>query len=302
MLNACMPPPEPLRFGANAWPGYASLRAAEVLGLITPAQLQVLDFPSTSMVLSAFRNGMIDVAGLTLDEALMLAAEEQAPRIILVFDFSAGADVVLAQPGIVSVAQLKGARVGVETEALGAYLIGRALAGAGLSAEDVDIVSIPLDGHESAFVAGQVDALVTFDPVRSSLLARGAKLLFSSRAIPGEIVDVLVVRAPLLARRKADLRALVDAHFAGRARMLANPADVAAKLEARLSLSEAQFRAALGLMEMPDVPANRRLLGQGEGGLAATLERMGQVMRSLGLLEQVPVLDALLVPDLIPEY
>lgn len=300
LLGACAPATEPLRFGANAWPGYAPLRLASVSDLIGRESLRVLDFPSTSMVLSAFRNGLIDLAGLTLDEAMMLAVEEQAPRIVLVFDTSIGADAILAQPHIKSVTQLVGARVGVETEAVGAYMIGRALGSAGLPAERVEIVSMPHDAHETAFLSGAVDALVTFDPVRTRLLARGANELFSSRDIPGEIVDVMVVRESELARRRDDVARVVAAHFAARALMLASPDDTVRRLGPRIGLSEDELAVVLTLMDQPDASKNRVLLGEGAGSLLPVLDRMGSVMHALGLISHVPNLNGILMSDLIP--
>ncbi|PKO81560.1 MAG: hypothetical protein CVU19_06340 [Betaproteobacteria bacterium HGW-Betaproteobacteria-13] len=261
VLTACAPPSEPLRFGANAWPGYAPLRLAEASGLISPERLRVLDFPNSSMVLSAFRNGTIDAAGLTLDEALALAASRQPLRIVLVFDVSDGADVIVLH--------------------------------------SVEIVSMPLDRHESAFASGQVDALVTFEPVRSRLLDAGASELFSSREIPGEIVDVLVVREDVLRTRRADLQAAVSAHFEARLALLADPAAAAERLGARLSLDEAALRAALGLIQLPGPEENRRLLGGAEAGLAQVLVTMSSRMKSLGLLEGEPVLKGMLVADLV---
>ncbi|MDO9598533.1 MAG: ABC transporter substrate-binding protein [Azoarcus sp.] len=298
-LAGCTRPIEPLRFGANLWPGYAPLRLAAANGLIGPDRLRVLDFPSASMVLSAFRNGSIDAAGLTLDEALVLAANDQSPRIILVFDFSDGADVILAQPGITSIAELKGRRIGVETEALGAYMIGRALARVGLPLSEVELVSVPFDRHEASFTSRQIDALVTFDPVRTRLLAAGANEVFSSRSIPGEIVDVLVVRDSLLHSRRADLAALVAAHFTAREAMLADPSAAAARLGARLGLDANEFIAALERIRVPGLDENRRLLGAGAQGLMPVLMEMSAVMRALGLIDETPSLSDMLVPDLI---
>jgi len=299
VLTACSPPTEPLRFGANAWPGYAPLRLAEASGLISPERLRVLDFPNSSMVLSAFRNGTIDAAGLTLYEALALAASRQPLRIVLVFDVSDGADVIVGRPGISALDQLEGRRVGVETEALGAYLIGRALERVSLPLHSVEIVSMPLDRHESAFASGQVDALVTFEPVRSRLLEAGASELFSSREIPGEIVDVLVVREDVLRTRRADLQAAVSAHFEARLALLADPAAAAERLGARLSLDEVALRAALGLIQLPGPEENRRLLGGADAGLAQVLVTMSSRMKSLGLLEGELVLKGMLVADLV---
>lgn len=53
---------------------------------------------------------------------------------------------------------------------------------------------LEVDEHEGAFGSGKVDAVVTFEPVRSRLLARGAVQIFDRRQIPGEIIHVLVMR------------------------------------------------------------------------------------------------------------
>lgn len=302
LLSAClMPRAEPLRIGANLWPGYSPLRLAEATGTLPRDVARVLDFPSSSTVLTALRNGAIDAAALTLDEVILLAANQQAPRIILVFDFSDGADAIIARADIDRLESLRGRRIGVETEALGAYLVGRALGRRGLGLDEVEIVSLPLDWHETAFAKGEVDAVVTFDPVRSRLLALGGRQLFSSAEIPGEVVDVLVVRDDVLSRRSSDLLAVVKAHFAGRSQVLAAPDEAARRLGARAGGDPAAYRAAMALMRLPDAAANRVLLGQGAGSLQATLAQMAETMTALRLIEHPAGLDGLLAPTLLDE-
>ena len=110
----------------------------------------------------------------------------------------------------------------------------------------------------------------------------------------------MVVRESALVRRRQDVARIVAAHFIARTRMLASPADVIRKLGARLGLNEDEFKVVLTLIDQPDMAANGRLLGAGERSLVPVLERMGTVMRSLGLIAQVPDLSAILTPDLIP--
>lgn len=298
-LAGCQWHAGPLRIGANLWPGYASLRLAELSGGLDVELARVLDFPNSSMVLTAFRNGLIDAAALTLDEVLLLAANGQALRIVLVFDFSNGADVIIARAGLNSLADLQGRRIGVETEALGAYLVGRALDRVGLGLDRVEIVSLPLDHHETAFVAAEVDALVTFEPVRSRLLARGGRQLFSSAEIPGEIVDVLIVREGLLQERRRDLQSVVAAHFAGRAKALADPVAAAHLLGARAGAEPDDFGVALSLMHLPDAAENRRLLGDGPDSLVAALIRMQHAMLARGLIGAPLDPAGLLDPNLV---
>lgn len=88
---------------------------------------------------------------------------------------------------------LKGKRIGVENSALGAYMLSRALERAGLTYRDIKIVPLEIDEHYRAFIKNKVDAVVTFEPVKSKLLRRGGRIIFDSSQIPNEIVDVLVV-------------------------------------------------------------------------------------------------------------
>ena len=86
----------------------------------------------------------------------------------MVTDISNGADVILAKPEIQSLKDLKGRRVGVDSTALGAFVITRALGQVGLSPKDIEIVSLGVSEQERAFKQGIVDAVVTFEPVRSN--------------------------------------------------------------------------------------------------------------------------------------
>ena len=163
--------------------------------------MQLVEYPSASEVLRAFRNQAIDGMVISLDELFGLAADGFQPRIILVVDVSHGADVVVGRRGMRTMRDLKGKSVAVESSALGAFVLSRALALNGMQASDVNVVHLESNEQPSAFEKGQVDGAVTFDPYRAQFLRAGAKTLFDSTQIPGEIVDLLAVRASRL--RKA---------------------------------------------------------------------------------------------------
>ena len=71
------------------------------------------------------------------------------------------------------------------------------------------IVALPIDEHLGAWRSGQVDALVTFDPIRQALLQEDGHDLFDSRAMPDQIVDVLVARPSALQCCSARIAALL---------------------------------------------------------------------------------------------
>jgi NitT/TauT family transport system substrate-binding protein len=106
---------------------------------------------------------------------------------------------------------LKGRSVAVESSALGAFVLSRALAINGMQASDVNVVHLESNEQPARFESGQVDGAVTFDPYRGQLPARGATTLFDSTQIPGEIVDLLAVRASVFDRQpQASRRSCAD--------------------------------------------------------------------------------------------
>lgn len=290
---------EPLRLGTNIWPGYEPLYLARGLGYFNEHSVRLVEFLSASEVLRAFRNRAIDAAGLTLDEVLLLAEQGAAVRVILVNDISNGADVVSSRPEVQSLRALSRRRVGVESTALGAYVVTRALEQHGLSPADVDVVPLEINEHEAAYRDGRVDAVVTFEPVRTRLLAAGARELFTSRDIPGEIVDVLVVREGTLTERPAVLKHIVAGWFKALAHLEARPQDAAERMSKRLDLSPEEVLASYDGLRLPDRAENLALLGGANPTLLPTVVRLEKLMVERKLLRAAVAVDGLLTPTVL---
>jgi len=183
-----------IRVGMNLWPGYEPLFLARDSGAFAQTPLDLVEYRSATQVINGFRKGAIDLAAVTLDEAVRLAAEGVPLEVIWVFDFSNGADQLISKAEIRSLEQLKGKRIGVEESALGAFMLQRFLDISGVPASDFTIVSINASGHAQAMANHRIDAVITFEPEKSRILRQGGNTLFSSAQIPGEIVDVLIAR------------------------------------------------------------------------------------------------------------
>ncbi len=286
LLAACPSDTQsPLRLGTNVWPGYEPLYLARDLGYFDDHRITLVEYPSASEVMRAFRNRSLEVAALTLDEALLLREAGIPVQVFLVTDVSHGADVILARPGIASVDALRGRRIGVETTALGALILTRALALHGMSVEDVEVVDLQVSEHETAFLDERVDAVVTFDPVRSRLMDNAnAVEVFSSRQIPNEVVDVLVIHAAAAERAPATVHALVDGWFRALDYMQASPQPAAERMAARLKLDPAAVLASYEGMILPDRRLNRSMLDADNGSLYATAGQLESVLLDWRLL------------------
>lgn len=240
-LAACAPDKPPvIRVGTNVWPGYEPLHLAASRGLYRGVELRMVEHTSATQVMRAFRNRTIEAAALTLDEALLLKEQDLDPRIVLVLDVSNGGDAIIGMPHVTDFKSLAGRRVAVENSAVGAYLLNRALRENGMREEQVQIVSVRHDDHLRYFRDGLVEAVVTFEPVRTHLLEQGGRVLFDSRAIPGEIVDVLVVRGEILDRHPAQVRAIVNGWFAAVDYIRERPGPAYQDMAPRLTLDAEQ--------------------------------------------------------------
>lgn len=214
ILSACVQESNsPLRVGTNIWPGYEPLYLAHSMRMWDSNDINVVEFASASEVLLAFNAGDIDVAALTLDEALTAINDDQNVRIILGTDVSAGADAILAKPHITQSSDLVGKRIGVESTAVGAYMLTRFLTINKLTLSDIRIVYMPVDVHLDSFIRGDVDAVITFEPIKTQIQELGGWPIFSSSDIPGEIVDVLVTRKRVIKNQPDQLQLLVDGWF-----------------------------------------------------------------------------------------
>ena len=255
-------PPDPLRVGYIVWPGYESLYLARDLGYYKDTPIRLVDYPSNSEVIRAIRNNNLQAAAITLYEALLVAETEPSARVVLILDSSNGADAILAKPKIKTLEAIKGKRVGVESGALGAFILTRALEKVNLKPKDVQIVSLGLSEHEQAFKRKKVDAVVTSEPTGSKLLTDGANLLFDSSEIPGEILDVLVVRKELLKKQSSATQTLLDGYFSALNYLKENPQDAARRIAPREGVTPQQFLKSLEGLVIHDLQENKKILAK----------------------------------------
>lgn len=297
-LTACAPKALPkFQVGTNTWLGYAPLYLAEELGLFEQSNIRMVELSSASDVLHALRIGMIDAAALTLDEAILAMSERYLDlKVVLIFDYSEGADALIAKPSVASLSDLKGRTVAVESTAVGAYMLNAALKSAGLAVEEVEILNCEYSRHQECF--SSVDAIVTFEPARTILLQGNAHELFSSREISGEIVDVLVVPADVIEQRGEQISALVEAYYLARKHMEVNPSKAYEAMAAYLEISYDEYQQALSGIVLPSLSEVRKLM---PSQFDAVAHEMADFMASSGLIKQNNLPTSIVDRQFLPE-
>ncbi|MEN9385213.1 MAG: hypothetical protein RL323_2356 [Pseudomonadota bacterium] len=291
--------PQALRVGAQTFPGYEFVYLARELRLFSDDAIRLIEVPNATSSIRALGSQSMEGACLTLDEVLTARERGIALTIVAVLDFSNGADALMARPDIKDLKNLKGRKVGVEKTALGAVMLDAALEKAGLSASDVSLTHAVFDEHEDLFSSGKVDALVTYEPLKSKLLKQQAVPLFSSADVPGLILDTIAIRTEALDDFAGAIRQLVSAHFQARDAWMAAPAQHAPLLAQRLQLGVSDIPEAYAELELPDRAGNQTLLAGRNPPLLQTARKLGDVMVKSGLLRDPPQLDRLLDPRFI---
>jgi NitT/TauT family transport system substrate-binding protein len=289
-----------LRVGTTLWPGYEPLHLATAMGYVDAKRIALVDSSSPHGSIQGLRNGDLDAVALTLDEVLLLVEQKIPLKVVLVFDFSNGGDAILANKDVADVAALKGKRVGLESTALGTYMLSRALEINGLVLDDVEKRYLKVSGHRQALQQGKVDAVVTFDPVRSELLSSGARELFSSRDIPREIVDVLAVRQSYLEQHPQRVRELIDGWYRALDYLAEQPQLAVEIMGKRLRQNPAEVLEGFSNIQLPDRIETRALMNnkdKHQAPLVESTQRLASIMLKQQMLHGMPDINALITPD-----
>ncbi len=154
--------------------------------------------------LDAFVAKNIDACAMTNMEALdMPAAANIDTTSIITGDYSNGNDAVLARHDL-TLKQLPGRKVLMVEKTVSEYLFERAMTLNGLESQikKVKLVNTSDSDIATAFIGDtSQDAVVTWKPMVSQIAKqKGVKTLFNSSQIPGEIMDLMVVRTDILNR------------------------------------------------------------------------------------------------------
>lgn len=244
------------------WIGYETLSLADDFQWL-PDDVVLHRFASPDLAKQALREGKVQLAAITLDEALRLRGELPDLSVVQVMNESSGADVILARPSTSGVADLAGARIAFEVGTVSELLLRRALDSEGLSLSDIQPVNIPLDEQAAAYAAGDVDAVASYPPFSDAIHALGALHIFDSSQIPETIFDVLVVDTGTVDGREKLVSDVLAAHFRALNYLRSNRDDAVYRYAQYQGSNAAAIRTALSGIRIPAKPAVRQYLQKG---------------------------------------
>ncbi|MDO8826723.1 ABC transporter substrate-binding protein [Methylophaga sp.] len=285
---------KPLRVGTIPWAGYEILYLARDLAYYDDSQIQLKELTTTTDILNAFRQGQLDAIAVTLDEALRLTESQADLKFILIFNISDGADKLIVNPDITSLAELKGKRIAVEQSGVGAYMLSQVLQIANLAPSDTIIIPSTVNQHSMMLNSGEVDAVISFDPIAYQLQKQGYINLLDSRMLPGQIVDVLITKDLVLKEQQQNLQHLLHGYWKARKYLADNPDDALSRIAPRLGVSTEELSLFYQNLILPEREQQRTIFNQ---QLEKIIEQMSALMIESGLLKNAIDSQPLLVHD-----
>ncbi len=237
----------PLRVSLNAWPGYEDIYLADELGYFKDEGLDVkiIQFEALAEGRRAFESDQVDILPATAVDLMMVNGSGRIKaKAMAVVDYSNGGDAILAGEHIKTPKDLKGKVVGLEVGSVNLFVLARALNKAGLSVKDIRVKNLAQNELIQILKKKELDAVVTYPPFMVEMLNdKGLKLntLFTTKEIPGEVVDLIIVKDEDIKSRADDLRKFNRAFWRARAYANQNRAKANEIMAKRERISPQEF-------------------------------------------------------------
>ncbi|MEM6917117.1 MAG: ABC transporter substrate-binding protein [Verrucomicrobiota bacterium] len=198
---------EPLKIGYSDWPGWVAWEIGIKKDWFAEEGVEV-EFSWYDYVASmdAYAAGQIDAVSMTNGDALVTGATGKPSVGIIINDYSNGNDMVVGKPGIDSLEDLAGKKIGLEEGFVTHLLFLKGMEAKGLDPDSVEIVNTPTNETPQVLASGAVDAIAAWQPNSGEALklVADSKPIYTSADAPGIIYDLLFVDAESLETRRDD--------------------------------------------------------------------------------------------------
>lgn len=252
---------------------------------------------------AAFVSGSTDLTIGTIDSFAFDLAKGIPGTVILVLDQSFGADGIVVSPSIKETSDLRGRKVAYTRGSPAHFFLVNVLRDAKLTVNDIQSVQVDNpDVAAQAFIAGSVDAAVTWEPHISEIVNSGkGRLMESTRTRPGLIVDVMTASNEVIAQRPDDLTKFVRGWLAAVARIEGESPKEWAAMAKGLNLPESDLRKMAGGLHFADLEMNREYLIGSAPKAATVFENAVAIWRGGGLIDREAALAPAFTQRFLPQ-
>ncbi len=185
-----------LHIGYSDWPGWVAWQVAIDKGWVKDAGVDAkFEWFDYSASMDAFSAGKLDADMVTNGDALVMGGNGAKNVMIMLTDYSNGNDIIVGKPGVKSLADLKGKKIGIEVGLVEHLLLDNGLAKLKMKESDVTLVNAKTNETPQVLSSGDIAAIGAWQPVAGEAMkgAPGSHPLYTSAKEPGLIYDVIAV-------------------------------------------------------------------------------------------------------------
>ncbi|WP_341704781.1 ABC transporter substrate-binding protein [Ferrovibrio sp.] len=279
--------------GMSGWTGFAPLSLAAEAGLFKKhgVDVEIKFIPQKERHLTVAA-GATQAVATTVDTFISYSAAGIPLTQVLLLDKSNGGDGLAVRSSINSVKELKGKTIAVDGAGTTPYFTLMAmLKRNGMGPKDVQFATLAPNPAAQAFVAGQFDAAVTYEPYLSSIrnAPNAGKILLTTLDVP-VVVDMVAFQPDFIKKNPKIVQGVVNGFFDALEMIKKEPEKSYEIMGSKVKQTGEQFAGSAKFIAWQDKAANQAYF---KGDLQKFMKEAAEIQLEAGVIKSVPNLDAM---------
>jgi NitT/TauT family transport system substrate-binding protein len=280
--------------GMSGWTGFAPLTLAEKAGIFKKNGVDVtIKFIPQKDRHLAIASGDVQCAATTVETFIVWNANGVPIKQVVQLDKSYGADGMVVRNNIRKIAELKGKTVAASAPGTAPYFtLAWMLKKNGLTVKDVKIVNLEPGPAAQAFVAGQGDAAMTYEPYLSTVRAKpeAGKIIATTLDYP-MVMDTFGCTPRFIQENPRLVQAMVNSYFEALEMIKREPKKSFEIMGSAVKQTGEQFEKSQSYLRWQDRAANKRFF---TGEIQAFSKEAAALLLELGIIKSVPDINTII--------
>ena len=272
----------------SGWTGFAPLTLAKEAGIYARNGLDVTikKIPQASRHL-AIASGDVQCAATTVETWIVWNANGVATTELFQLDKSYGADGMVVRNSVNAIKDVKGKTIAASAPGTAPYFtLAWFLKKNGLTVKDVTVVNMEPGPAAQAFLAGQNDAAMTYEPYLSAVREKpdAGKIIATTLDYP-MIMDTFGCTPKFVAENEAAVKALVKSYFDALEMIKGEQAKAYEIMGADVKQTGEQFGNSAKYLRWQDKQANQKFFAS---EFQSFNKEAAELLLELGIIKAIP--------------
>lgn len=304
-LNSVPTNQEQIKIGIVVYPGYGAFYIAQEKGFFDKegVKVELVKLSAENLIPSLGSNQVQMIAG---SADFTLIAADSGIDVVQIFapSLSYGADGMVTRHDVKDITELKGKKVYLGLGFPSHFFFRYLAAQKGLKPSDVEIVNMDPEQVGVSFVAGNINAGMTWEPWLTKILTetKNGRILFSSRDYPNIISDDVIVRRDVLEKRREDIKKVMRGYFKAVDYWEKNRTEGNAIVARNFGLTPGEFAPIRDTVTLADYAFNLKKFDKTQAhNMYEIMTKAAEIYYQDGVIKTKPDINKIIDPSLLNE-